>query len=441
MWWAVRHTAELAPVLPSRNGARDFAAALCELYKSRRQVPLGRMTESGPSLANVLDRDFNVNVQWSETDLIDDRQQRRKEDWYTDRHHGGCWAIYNTPLHMAMLWGPGKRFDAALLLLGRDADIEIRNALGRTVLQEVITRGGWTESVAFLLKHGADPNAATSASSITSFLDRQPFMTRDEPGGVTPLGYAAAEGDEPMVRLLVDAGADANLKLTVPGAWAPLELAMLSRQGPIVDLLIAHAGEMSPFVPNEGAAEPDWKESARQLLSASPKRLLATDCRRLLDRVLSSRGIQSIWAGENAMSQGRGQALVREFFGQLSAIAQAPNPEEPPEPHCSRCSGVQAMRRHGDGSMAWSGAEDMQQSAQSGCPLCSLFLDALKNKDQETDTLEDKCEKIEVRRESGSLKLLHGKKSVVVERSDITGEVDPQTHTGVPPKCSMYVCC
>jgi ankyrin repeat protein len=92
-----------------------------------------------------------------------------------------------TPLHFAAFFG---RFEAAQLLLARGAEV---NALGRgwmtgTAMHSAVSRSQ-ADVVRILLDAGADPNVRQSA-------------------GWTPLHSSAANGDLTSVELLLDAGAD-----------------------------------------------------------------------------------------------------------------------------------------------------------------------------------------------------------------------------------------
>jgi ankyrin repeat protein len=92
-----------------------------------------------------------------------------------------------TPLHFAAFFG---RFEAAQLLVARGAEV---NAFGRgwmtgTAMHSAVSRSHG-DVVRILLDAGADPNVRQSA-------------------GWTPLHSSAANGDLTSVRLLLDAGAD-----------------------------------------------------------------------------------------------------------------------------------------------------------------------------------------------------------------------------------------
>jgi ankyrin repeat protein len=74
-------------------------------------------------------------------------------------------------------------------LLDRGAQVDARNGQGRTALMFAAT-GPFPETVAKLLKRGADPNATDTAE------------------GWSPLMFAAAEGHREVAEHLLEHGAD-----------------------------------------------------------------------------------------------------------------------------------------------------------------------------------------------------------------------------------------
>lgn len=114
-------------------------------------------------LKSALEKGLDPNTQWQEFDV--------------NKPHptGGCvrpswtppwetsWANCNTPLHMALRNGS---MDAANFLLKSGADVELKNALGRTALHEAASRGDY-EGAKLLFKYGADVNAVSEARALT----------------------------------------------------------------------------------------------------------------------------------------------------------------------------------------------------------------------------------------------------------------------------------
>lgn len=99
-------------------------------------------------------------------------------------------------------WGPLYRtvicghYDASMLLLEKGADPNIRNKLGETPLHQAADNSA-LRLAQLLIDRKADPNA-TQHGNLQS-------------DGDTPLHHASLRGDEKMVRLLLKAGASADL--------------------------------------------------------------------------------------------------------------------------------------------------------------------------------------------------------------------------------------
>lgn len=93
-----------------------------------------------------------------------------------------------TPLHLApeaLLHG------VTALLLVKGADPNVQDEMGRTPLMNA-ARTGDLKSLQHLLKHGADPNLATTKARWTALM------------------WAAKRGNVEVLRPLLDAGADPN---------------------------------------------------------------------------------------------------------------------------------------------------------------------------------------------------------------------------------------
>ena len=93
-----------------------------------------------------------------------------------------------TPLHLASAFG-GPQVVKDLLLTGADPNQYSKNALKNLPLHACLALSKSPESVALLLKHGADVNAK-------------------QHGGFTPLHQAAAAGDIENIKQLLAHGAD-----------------------------------------------------------------------------------------------------------------------------------------------------------------------------------------------------------------------------------------
>jgi len=109
-----------------------------------------------------------------------------------------------TPLMAAVNY---QFLESIELLLKNGADVNLASPLtGETPLHVAALRGfaeKSTECVRVLLDAGANPNVHTKANVVTPSLASGTTVCAE-----TPLHFAAAFGDEEMVRLLIDAGAD-----------------------------------------------------------------------------------------------------------------------------------------------------------------------------------------------------------------------------------------
>jgi ankyrin repeat protein len=137
-----------------------------------------------------------------------------------------------TPLMQAVLYGD---LDAVRLLLVNGADPNIRNEAGATALMWAVAD---TEKLRLLLDHGADVNARSdegrtplliaagqfgSGPIVKLLLDRGASLSAKSPTNVgysTPLSEAASIGDEALLRMLIERGADVKGAGNLPLASA-----------------------------------------------------------------------------------------------------------------------------------------------------------------------------------------------------------------------------
>lgn len=111
---------------------------------------------------------------------------------------------------------------AQLLMDQPGIDLEARAPNGNTALMMAAFRQN-KETVLDMMKRGAQVNqkgwaalhyaAAAGSTEITAILlDKHAYIDAESPSGMTPLMIAAREGQEKVVELLLEQGADATLK-------------------------------------------------------------------------------------------------------------------------------------------------------------------------------------------------------------------------------------
>lgn len=111
---------------------------------------------------------------------------------------------------------------ARVLMSQKDIDLEAKAPNGNTALMMAAFRKNKT-ALLELLKRGAQVNqkgwtalhyaAASGSVEITTILlDKYAYIDAETPSGMTPLMIAAREGQEEVVELLLNQGADATLK-------------------------------------------------------------------------------------------------------------------------------------------------------------------------------------------------------------------------------------
>ncbi|MFO0810341.1 MAG: ankyrin repeat domain-containing protein [Gemmataceae bacterium] len=179
-----------------------------------------------------------------------------------------------TPLMYAALYGEAEE---VRLLLAAGADANARNEAGATALMWAVDD---LDKTRLLLRHGADPNAcsddgrtpilvatawARSYEIVKLLLDRganPSQVVNTYRGPVNPLRQAAEKGDEGVLRLLLDRGADAKAQ----GGVLPLVAATGAQDNHCMDLLLRSADRSAlkavatligpPFTPSQGLRGP-----------------------------------------------------------------------------------------------------------------------------------------------------------------------------------------
>jgi ankyrin repeat protein len=155
----------------------------------------------------------------------------------------------STPLFYAALYGDAA---SVKLLLDAGADPNIRNDAGASAL---MWAAGDLEKVRLLVEHGADVNATSdagrtplliaagrfgNAAVVKLLLDRGASPSAKSPslfGEMTVLAEAAGTGDDSVVRMLVEHGADVKA-----AGYVALVIAIQSHCEKCVDLFLKNAG-------------------------------------------------------------------------------------------------------------------------------------------------------------------------------------------------------
>ena len=111
---------------------------------------------------------------------------------------------------------------------GRATLLDSKNSYGYTALQEAI-RYGYFDMVQLLVELGADPNAldvdgrnamhhaaqSDEPAAARLLINKGVAIEKQDPYQYTPLHLAAREGNERLVKVLLDAGADINATIDV----------------------------------------------------------------------------------------------------------------------------------------------------------------------------------------------------------------------------------
>lgn len=171
---AVRSELRDNPSSAAERTDQDVSAVRAALYAHRQDLA-DAVLEAGPEL-DMFDAAATGDVDRL-TALLDG-----------DPNLTGSWSADGfAPLHLAAFFGRG---DAVRLLLDRGADVAAvaRNDMAVQALHSAVS-SQHRDIVAALLVGGADPNAR-------------------QQGGFTPLMAAEEHGDDELVRLLIDHGAE-----------------------------------------------------------------------------------------------------------------------------------------------------------------------------------------------------------------------------------------
>ncbi|MCJ1398736.1 hypothetical protein MMC11_001937 [Xylographa trunciseda] len=301
------------------------------------------------------------------------------------RSTGGCvvntfsdlndfsWANKSTPLHEAMLEGQ----DIATLLIENGANINLLNALGRTALHEA-AKDSRFDDASFLIRKGANVNAETQARIAKD----SNWGQRIGVANLTPLHEAIGVGDERMVAILIEGGA--NVNHVSPEGWSPLDLALLDEQEQVIEVLLAHGAQfISPekHVETKSIQNTNCREQrrlARQLLDCD-ELLPSSECRETYLDLLSKVDHSLIMEGTGSTDT-RDSRLVSAFHTLLYKMAERRDPcKDPSNKTCSSCTDFQRQSSslHGEPFLHYPDRDRLTNSVLAGCPLCILFANAL----------------------------------------------------------------
>jgi ankyrin repeat protein len=109
------------------------------------------------------------------------------------------------------------------LLLEYGADPNVRDSVGATPLHDAVLSGK-INAVKKLLEHGADVNVRTTGA-IVVMEDYAGIFTESTYSGVTPLHLAAYKGYAEIAKILLERGADPNIR--DDDDLTPLEIAQM----------------------------------------------------------------------------------------------------------------------------------------------------------------------------------------------------------------------
>jgi ankyrin repeat protein len=132
--------------------------------------------------------------------------------------------------------------DTARLLLDKGADVNAKESWGGQTALMWASSQQQPAMVRLLIERGADVNARGKDNDWPRWVTSEPRVKPVDPGGYTPLLYAAREGCEDCVAALLDGGADINL----PDLWGqtPLLMATLNLHYDTAAVLIDRGAEI-----------------------------------------------------------------------------------------------------------------------------------------------------------------------------------------------------
>jgi len=183
-----------------------------------------------------------------------------------------------TPLMAAARAGSAA---AVEMLIKHGADVNAAETLQDQTALMWAAAEGHLDVVDVLLKNGADANKKARAAELTTRSTRADYPS----GGFTALHWAVRNGDEPVVRRLVEGGAD--LKITNADGATPMTLAIINDRFDLAAKLVelgADANDGSLYYAMEMRdATTDWRaRDGSRLRVDHPNKLTALDLAKVL---------------------------------------------------------------------------------------------------------------------------------------------------------------
>ncbi|KAK4060033.1 uncharacterized protein Triagg1_10912 [Trichoderma aggressivum f. europaeum] len=324
----------------------------------------------------ALQAGIDPNTIWTEQDL--------KQEWLEQKYR---WYSWNTPIHLTLFL---ENYTSAELLLNSGANINLCNALGRTALMEAVHNHQY-KTVEFLIVHGADLNAPVVDGTFqeTTYWDTHEKIEVN----TLPIYEAIRFADARMVQKLVKGGSDVNSASRE--GWMLLDMALLDKQGPTIDVLLKHGGHFSSTARHALHFRDEFRAMARNLFSASTQRELfpSQDLLEVYWWVMSTPDIQEILNGRDIDTSLTSRRLIKSFFNTLCEIAQVEDLQAKEKPFCSQCVAFQSWACpayetksddhgaviYGDCSVfeLYSMRDQLEESSRLGCPLCSMIADGI----------------------------------------------------------------
>ncbi|KAF1315574.1 Tkl protein kinase, partial [Globisporangium splendens] len=191
-----------------------------------------------------------------------------------------------TPLHGAAKNGHFAVVERLILAGGATIQVNLLDRSGCTALYWAV-RKGYLEIVAFLLDHGADPEATEAdwrplhtacakdnLEMVQLLLSKGADVNATMESGVTPLDFTAAQGSIETAQMLLDGGADINTH-DEKTATTPLHRAAIRGDLQMVTLLVSRGADVGSetidgATPLCAAAEFGHAEVLKYLLAVDP---------------------------------------------------------------------------------------------------------------------------------------------------------------------------